>query len=169
MAKNVKINGVTYENVPQVEIPLSDNSGNSAVFYDTTGASAVAGDIVSGKSAFGPNGAISGSMTDNGTVTSTITAVSQTVQIAAGKHSGSGTVQIAAADQAKLISDNIKSGVTVLGISGNSNVVDTSDADAAAQHIISGKYAYVGGNKIQGSLVTPTISQDSATKVLTIA
>lgn len=168
MAKNVKINGVTYENVPLVEIPLSDNSGDTAVFYDTTGASAAAGDILSGKSAFGPNGSISGNMPDNGTVQATIATKAQVVTIAAGKHSGAGTVQISAAEQAKIVSGAIKRDCSILGVNGDPNVVDTSDADATASHIISGKYAYVGGNKIQGSLLTPTITQDSSTKVLYI-
>ena len=37
MSKSVKINNVTYENVPKVEVPLSAGDGN-AVFWDTTGA-----------------------------------------------------------------------------------------------------------------------------------
>ena len=169
MAKNVKINNVTYENVPQIEIPLADNSGNNAVFFDTTGADAAQGDVLSGKKYFGPSGEATGSMTDNVTVTSTITTVAQSVTIAAGKHSGSGTVSIASAEQAKIVSANIKSGITVLGVSGSSTVVDTADADATAAHIVNGKYAYVGGSKIQGSLTTPTVSQDSTSKVLTIS
>ena len=169
MAKNVKINGVTYENVPQVEIPLSDNSGNNATFYDTGSADAAAGDVVTGKKFYGSSGEVNGSMPDNGTVDSTITTVAQSVTIAAGKHSGSGTVQIASAEQAKIIPGNIKSGVTILGVSGSSNVVDTSDADATAAYIVNGKTAYVGGSKITGNLNTPTISQDSTTKVLSIA
>lgn len=169
MAKNVKINGVTYEDVPQVEIPLADNSGNNAVFYDTSGADAADGDVLSGKKYFKGSGQSTGSMPDNGTVTQTISTKAQVVSIAAGKHSGSGTVQIDATEQAKIVSGNIKSGVTVLGVSGSSTVVDTSDANAAAGHIISGKTAYVNGAKVTGNLNTPTISQDSTTKVLSIA
>ena len=169
MAKNVKINGVTYEDVPQVAIPLADNSGDNAVFYDTTGADAADGDVVSGKKYFKGSGMSTGSMTDNGTVTQTITTKAQVVSIAAGKHSGSGTVQIDSTEQTKIISSNIKAGVSILGVSGASAVVDTSDANAAAGHIISGKTAYVNGSKITGNLTTPTISQDSTTKVLSIA
>ena len=104
MAKNVKINGVTYENVPQVEIPLADNSGNSAVFFDTGAADAAAGDILSGKTAYGASGSISGSMTDNGTVSGTISTVAGTYTIPAGKHSGSGSVSIDSTEQGKIIS-----------------------------------------------------------------
>lgn len=169
MAKNIKINGVTYEDVPQVEIPLADNSGNDAVFYDTSGADATDGDVLSGKKYFKGSGQSTGSMTDNGTVNSSISAKAQVVTIAAGKHSGSGTVQIDSTEQAKIVSGNIKSGVTILGVSGSSTVNDTSDADATAAHIVSGKTAYVNGTKVTGNLNTPTISQDATTKVLSIA
>lgn len=169
MAKNVKINGVTYEDVPQVEIPLADNSGNNAVFFDTTGADAADGDVLSGKKYFKGSGQSTGSMPDNGTVTQTISTKAQVVSIAAGKHSGSGTVQIDSTEQAKIVSGNIKSGATILGVGGSSTVVDTSDADATAAHVVSGKTAYVNGSKITGSLNTPTISQDATTKVLSIA
>lgn len=57
MAKNLKINGVTYESVPQVSIPLATGSG-TAEFYDTTSATAVAGDIRNGKTAFLGTGSV---------------------------------------------------------------------------------------------------------------
>ena len=50
MSKNVIINGTTYSNVPSVEIPLADNSGN-AVFTDTSDGDAAASDVRSGKKA----------------------------------------------------------------------------------------------------------------------
>ena len=144
MAKNVKINGVTYENVPQVEIPLATGSGN-AVFYDTSAASAAAGDILTGKSAFGASGSINGSMTNNGAINESISAKATQVAIPAGYHNGSGKVQIASTEQAKIIAANIKSGITILGVQGSSNVVDTSGGNATAADIVSGKTAYVGG------------------------
>lgn len=168
MAKNVKINGVTYSSVPQVEIPNSSGGGN-AVFYDTSGATAGSGDIVSGKTAFASSGQISGSMTDNGTVSGTISTKNGSYTIPAGKHSGSGKVQIAADEQSKIISSNIKSGVTILGQAGSATVVDTSDADAASNQILSGKTAYVNGNKLTGTLTAATVSQDGSTKVLSIS
>ena len=52
MAQSVKINGVTYDSVPKVEIPLSSGSGNAA-YWDTTGATAAADNILTGKTALG--------------------------------------------------------------------------------------------------------------------
>ena len=62
MAKSVKINGVTYADVPSVNIPLSSGSG-SAVFYDTSGATLQQNVLLQGYTGFGPNGEIVGTMT----------------------------------------------------------------------------------------------------------
>ncbi len=53
--------------------------------------------------------------------------------------------------------------------SGTARFVDTSDGDAAASDIKNGKYAYVNGNKVQGSLIPAVVSQDGTTKVLSIS
>ena len=165
MAKNVKINSVVYAEVPQVSIPLAEGQG-TAVFYDTTGATAASGDILTGKSAFIGNGFVAGSMPNNGAVSGSISKADGTYAIPAGFHNGKGAVRISSEEQAKLVSGNIKAGVTILGVSGKSSVVDTGDATAAT--IISGKPAYVNGTKVTGSLTTVTVSQDSLTKVLTV-
>lgn len=62
MAQNVKINGVTYSNVPSVAIPL-DAGGGNATFFDTSAANATAADIVSGAVAYNANGAVTGQLT----------------------------------------------------------------------------------------------------------
>lgn len=167
MAKSIKINGVTYESVPQVSIPLSSGSG-SADFYDTTPATAEAADILTGKTAFIGAGSVTGIMTNNGAVAGTISTAAGTYTVPKGYHSGTGTVQISATERAKLIAANIKAGTTILGVSGKSSVVDTADATAAAGTIISGKTAYINGAKITGQLTTVSVSQDSTSKVLTI-
>lgn len=167
MAKNVKINSVIYAEVPQVSIPLAEGEG-SAVFYDTSGATASSGDILNGKSVFLGSGSVIGTMTDNGAVSGSIAKADGAYTIPAGFHNGSGSVRISKEEQAKLVSGNIKSGVTVLGISGKSSVVDTSDATAAAGTIVSGKTAYINGTKVMGSLTTVSVSQDSLTKILTV-
>ena len=61
MAQNVVINNVTYSDVPEVNIPKS--GGGSAKFYDTASADATTGDIAYGKTAYGPNGMLTGSLT----------------------------------------------------------------------------------------------------------
>ena len=167
MAKNLKINGVTYESVPQVSIPLAGGTG-TAEFYDTTSANAVAADIRNGKTAFLGRGSVTGTMADNGAVAGSISTVKGTYTVPSGYHNGNGTVSIAASEQSKIIAGNIKAGVTLLGIAGKSSVVDTADATAAASTIVSGKTAYINGSKVTGSLTSVAVSQDSLTKVLTI-
>lgn len=168
MAKNVKINGVTYENVPQVNIPLSAGSGE-ATFYDTDDATADASKIRNGETAYGPNGKITGNMTEHNALSGEISTKDGTVTVPAGFHKAAGSVGLSAAEKAKLIAENIKSGVTLFGVPGDSNVVDTSDADAAAAQILKDKYAYVGGQKVKGTMTAATVSQDSTSKVLSIS
>lgn len=169
MAESVRINGVVYADVPQVEIPKSDGQGD-AVFFLTDGDNVAAGDILSGKTAHGAAGAVTGTMPNNGDVSGDIATKAGTVTVPSGYTTG-GTVAIDATEQAKIISDNIKNGVTVLGVSGKSTVVDTeiaSDAAAAAT-ILNGKKAYVNGTEITGTMTAATVAQDSSTKVLTIS
>ncbi len=168
MSKSVKINNATYENVPKVEIPLSTGTGN-ATFWDTTGATVAAEDILTGKTAFGASGSVTGSMTNNGAQTETITKLADSIKIKQGYHNGSGTVSIDSAEKAKIISVNIKAGVTVLGVTGSTSVVDTSDGTATAGTIVSGSTAYVAGQKIAGTLTLVKVTQDSTTKALSIA
>lgn len=74
-------------------------------------------------------------------------------------------IEISPEDQAKIISDNIKSGVTILGNAGKSSVVDTEDGTAIAEDIASGKTAYVNGTKLTGtaSVGTGEITGHTAT------
>lgn len=112
MAQNVIINGVTYQNVPEVDIPK--NGGGTAKFFDTADASAAAANILTGKKAYGASGAIDGSMANNGSTSGTISTKAGTVTVPAGYTTG-GTVSISSTEQAKIIASNIKSGVTILG------------------------------------------------------
>lgn len=132
MAQNVIINGVTYQSVPEVDIPKS--GGGTAKFYDTAAADVSAADLLSGKKAFGAAGELTGSMSNNGATGGTISTKAGTVTIPAGYTSG-GTVQLG--DVSDCVTQNILSGKTILGVA--------------------------------GSLVVPTISQDSTTKVLSIS
>lgn len=169
MAKSVVINGVTYSDVPQVEIPLAAGGGD-AVFYDPSDADAAAGNVLSGKTFYKEGGKATGSMPNNGDTSGNISTKAGTVTIPAGYTSG-GTVAIDSTEQAKIVSGNIKKGVTVLGVSGDNNVVDTTIASggASAASIVSGYSAFVNGTKIDGTATLPVISQDQTTKVLSIA
>lgn len=116
MAQNVVINGVTYQSVPEVDIPKS--GGGTAKFYDTAGAGgASASDVLDGVTVYGANGAITGSMPNNGSTSGTISTKAGTVTVPAGYTSG-GTVSIASAAVSDLTAANLLQGKTVLGVTG---------------------------------------------------
>lgn len=132
MAQNVIINGVTYSNVPEVDIPKS--TSGTAKFYDTASGDATAANVLSGKKAFNASGEITGSMANNGATGGTISTKAGTVTIPAGYTTG-GTVSLGGVSDC--LAQNILKNKTILGVA--------------------------------GSLETPTISQDSTTKVLSIS
>ena len=117
MAQNVIINGVTYQNVPEVDIPKS--GGGTAKFYDTATGDATSADILTGKTAFGTSGSISGNMPNNGSTGGEIQTKAGTVTIPLGYTSG-GTVSIKASAVTDLADDGstLLSGKTVLGVNG---------------------------------------------------
>lgn len=61
------------------------------------------------------------SITKRGAVTGTIHTKSEKYVIPAGYHNGIGTVEISPGEQAKLIAENIKNGVTILGVAGSAS------------------------------------------------
>lgn len=115
MAQNVIINGVTYANVPEVDIPKS--GGGTAKFYDTASADGVAGNVLSGKKVYGASGEITGSMANNGATGGEISTKAGTVAIPSGYTSG-GSVSIKASAIADCLAGNILNGKTILGVAG---------------------------------------------------
>ena len=116
MAQNVIINGVTYSNVPEVDIPKS--GGGTAKFYDTASADITSADVLTGKTGYNASGSVSGSMADNGATGGSISTKAGTVTIPSGYTTG-GTVSISSTEQAKIIAGNIRQGVTLLGVQGS--------------------------------------------------
>lgn len=116
MAQNVVINGVTYQNVPEVDIPKS--TSGTAKFYDTASANITSADVLTGKTGYGSSGEVQGGMANNGSTSGTISTKAGTVSIPSGYTSG-GTVAISSTEQSKIIAGNIKSGVTLLGVAGS--------------------------------------------------
>lgn len=114
MAQNVIINGVTYQSVPEVDIPKS--GGGTAKFFDTASADITAGDVLTGKTGFGSSGSVSGSMANNGSTSGTIGTKAGTVTIPAGYTSG-GTVSLT--NVSDCVAGNILSGKSILGVSGS--------------------------------------------------
>ena len=113
MAQNVIINGVTYQNVPKVNIPKS--GGGTAVFTDTADATLDNGSkLLNGVTAYANEVKYTGSIQSKAAQTYTPTTSDQT--IAAGQYlSGAQTIQ----GDANLTSANIASGVSIFGVPGS--------------------------------------------------
>lgn len=111
---SVVINSVTYQNVPEVQIPKSGSG--TASFYDASECNAAAGNVLSGKVFIGSSGQDTGSMTDNGATGGTIGTKAGTYTIPAGYTSG-GTVSLT--NVSDCVAGNILSGKSILGVNGN--------------------------------------------------
>lgn len=92
--------------------------GTSTFDSDTSEDTAVAAEILLGKTAHAKGAKLVGTMPNQGGKTLNITDKSAPVSIPMGFHDGSGKAQIAEAEAAKLIPANIREGITVLGVAG---------------------------------------------------
>nr|DAE45615.1 MAG TPA: tail protein [Caudoviricetes sp.] len=86
------------------------NSGDATV--------AVA-EMLTGKTAYARGTKLTGTMPNNGAVTGEISTKDGAYTIPQGYHDGSGKVSIDATEQAKIIAQNIREGVTILGVKGS--------------------------------------------------
>lgn len=93
-------------------------TGNCTYDADTSDANAVASEILINKTAYVSGAKVKGTMPNNGGAGGTINSKSQSVSVAQGYHDGSGKVSISSTEQAKIIAENIKSGIQILGVEG---------------------------------------------------
>lgn len=94
---------------------------------------AFATDILSGRSVYVNDEKIVGTMPN--IASTNITPGTEAKTIAQGYHDGTGTVS----GDAALTFNNIHSGVTVFGMPGKPEVVDTTSGDATAEDIVVGE------------------------------
>lgn len=93
-------------------------TGNCTFDADTSDADAVAAEILNTKTAYVNGQKITGSMPNRGSVSGVITDKNTPYTIQNGYHDGSGSVGIDSTEAAKIIADNIKDGVSILGVTG---------------------------------------------------
>lgn len=148
-----------YEAIPTIEADKV-KSGTSYLGISGTllpgGGSAGVANVLAGETFFGATQADwnlqTGTMPNIGQ--QLITPGTTDQEITLGFHDGTGSV----AGDADLVSTNIRSGVSLFGIDGNSNVVNTQTGDAVAGEIFSGKKAWVDGLEISGTFDASNLS-----------
>ena len=100
--------------------------------YDSNTQDATASDseILVGKTAYVKGSKKTGTMPNNGAVAGTITTVDGQYTVPQGYHDGAGKVQIDSNEQAKLIPNNIREGITVLGVTGTMSGTESARPQA---------------------------------------
>ena len=130
-------------------------------YQDVSSVTAAAGDVLTGKVIVLADGTVTtGTMANNGAVSKTLDATTITYTIPKGYHSGTGTVKIVletktvtptkSAQEITPTTGKVLSKVTVAAIP--DNYVDTTDGDATAAELLDGKFAYVNGVKVEGTM-----------------
>lgn len=156
---------------------------------DTSDATAAAGDLLDGKTAYVNGSKIVGTIVSKEAQTYTPSSSEQVInagQYLAGAQtitavpteeksatpsasqqeivptSGKFLNKVTVSGDANLVADNIKNGISIFGVQGTLTSLDTSDADATAENIDSGKTAYVKGQKITGTSTKVNTSDANA-------
>jgi len=104
-------------------------TGTSTKDATTTDATATASEILATKTAYVNGSKVTGTMPNRGAATGTISTKAEQYTIPQGYHDGSGKVSISSTEQAKIIPENIRQGITVLGVEGTMSGTEDVNAE----------------------------------------
>lgn len=105
-------------------------TGTCTFDSDTQDATAAVAEILTGRTAYARGTKLTGTMPNNGAVTGTISTKAAQYTVPQGYHDGSGKVSISATEQAKIIAENIRSGISILGVTGTMSGTEDVNAEA---------------------------------------
>lgn len=148
-------------------------TGTCTFDADTQDATATAAEILKGKTAYNKGEKVTGTMPNNGAVTGSIATKAGQYTIPQGYHDGSGKVGIDATEQAKIISSNIRAGVTILGVEGDMSGTEGANPQAktvsptfADQEVLPDEgYNYLSSVTVKAIKVTKTDNSAGGTTV----
>ncbi len=141
--KNLKINGVTYSGVEKLKVPLASDPSKVAEFVNTDDATAVSASVKDGDTFYAGGVKVEGSMPIIPGTKREIVRKDDEVTINKGYHDGTGKVKISDMEKELIVPENIRSGVTILGVGGTMSPNE--------------------GMKSQSKTVTPTKEQQVVT------
>lgn len=104
--------------------------GTSTKDADTSDATVVAAEILLGKIAYAKGSKLTGTMPNNGAKTLNVVEKATPVPIPQGYHDGSGVAQIDPTEAAKIIPENIRDGISILGVDGTMSGTEGAKAQA---------------------------------------
>ena len=94
-------------------------TGTCTYDADTSDATAGQSEILATKTAYVNGSKVTGNMPNRGAVSGSIETKAGEYTVPQGYHDGSGKVAISATEQAKLVAENIREGITILGVEGS--------------------------------------------------
>lgn len=143
-------------------------TGTCTFDADTQDANAAEAEILAGRTAYVKGRKKTGTMKNNGAVAGTISTKTGQYVVPHGFHDGSGKVGIDSTEQAKIIPENIRDGVTILGVKGamtGSEGIKSQSKEVTpsfAEQTVLPDAGYTHLSQVRVSAISVTVTDNSA-------